>query len=289
MKKGKYIVTGVLVSVLVLGAASCGTQGESDSKPAQTERTEETETPAADGAQTGGHASRLLSLGDYRGLSYTDESGREPTEAEVAEEMQAILAWFEDGELTDAWVRENLELESVEAFRENTRESLREVYDQRAWKASAAELYGAVIAASTFELDETEVSTERNDYLYAYQQMAEAAGMSYADYVPEATGMTVEQFETEAGASAEQVICVELVAEAIAEKEGLSAEDAYDEIAAQIVEEEGFDSVSDFEASAGGRGAVMEEVRYRLVARFLMEEGTGMPQSADSGNDAAEQ
>lgn len=280
MTKRKYIGICVLGAALLFGTASCGREQNGDASDlAQTENDGKTET--ADGVESGGHASRLLSLGNYKGLSYTDGSGREPTEAEVEEEMQAILAWFEDGELTDAWVQENLELASVDDFRENTKKSLREVYDAQAWKASAAELYGAVIAESTFELDETEVSTERNDYLYAYQQMAEAAGMSYAEFIPEATGMTVEQFETEAGASAEQVICVELVAEAIAEKEGLSVEDAYDETAAQIVEAEGFDSVEAFEREAGGKGDVAEEVRYRLVAQFLMEAGNAAPRTGE--------
>lgn len=273
MKKKAICVLGV--AIMVTGMAACKNK-ENTAKTDTEQMNVETEAVNNDTAEVIAYQSKLISLGDYKGLSYTDESGREPTDEEVEEEMQAILAWYEDGELTDVWVQENLELDSVDEFREITRQNLMEVYDTQVWRAAARELYLAVADGSEFEMDETEVSTERNDYIWSYQQMADAAEMSYEEYIPEATGMTVEEFETKAGESAEQVIKVELIAEAIAEAEQLDVEGSYDEIAGKIVEEEGFDSIEDLEQSAGGKGAVMSEVRYRLVAQFLMDEGVAV-------------
>ena len=48
---------------------------------------------------------------------------------------------------------------------------------------------------------------------------------------------------------------------------------SYDEVAGQIAEEEGFDSAEELEKNSGGRTKVLEEVRYRMIAQFLMDEG----------------
>lgn len=277
----KRRVIEILCAALVLGSvAACGTK-EDTATPGTEQLAEETEVTTEDDTQIPVYQSKVVSLGNYKDLSYTDESGREPTDEEVEEEMQAILAWYEDSELTDEWVQENLELDSVEAFRENTRESLKEVYNIQARKTAIRELYSAVIENSEFELDETEVNTQRNDYIWGYQQMADAADMSYEDYISDTMGMTVEEFETKAGESAEQVVEVEVIACAIADAESLDVEAAYDEIAAQIVEEEGFDSVEELENQAGGKSAVSEEVRYRLVGQFLMEHGEAVQESTN--------
>lgn len=171
----KRRVIEILCAALVLGSvAACGTKEN-------TEGTAEAGTETVIATESGGsttsekkiaYNSKLVTLGEYKGLSYTDMSDREPTDEEVEAEMQGILSMFDGGELTDEWVQENLEMDSVEAFREDTKKNLKEVYEQQAWKQAARELYAKVIESSEFDMDETDVNTERNDYLLAYQEAA---------------------------------------------------------------------------------------------------------------------
>ena len=273
----KRRVIEILCATLVLSSvAACGTkENTEDVAEAGTETviaTESGETTTSEKKIT--YNSKLVTLGEYKGLSYTDTSDREPTDEEVEAEMQGILSMFDGGELTDEWVQENLEMDSVEAFREDTRKNLKEVYEQQAWKQAARELYAKVLESSEFDMDETDVNTERNDYLLAYQEAAASCNVSYEQYVTDNTGMTLEEFETKAGESAEQVIKVALVAKAIVEQENIDVDAHYDEVVGQIVEEQGYDTASDFEDDMEGKDAVLEEVRYRLAAQAMMDAGT---------------
>lgn len=262
----------IFSALCVMVLACCMTACRAEENSASQDAEQVTEVIEDGGMPT--YQSRLVSLGEYKGLSYTEESDRAATDEETQEEMEAILAWYEDGELTDEWVQENLKLDSVEAFRENTRKSLTEMYQMQARKKAMRELYYAVIETSEFEMDETDVNTQRNDYIWVYQQMAEEMGISYEECVEEVTGLTVEEFEANAAVSAEQVVQVQLVAEAIVEAEALDVEASYEEITADILREEGLDSVKELEKQIGGKSALLEEVRYRLVGQYLLEWGT---------------
>ena len=266
----KRQITAVLcAAVMLYGMTACGAEKDSV-KVSGTEQTKENVEQAVDDIT---YRSKIISLGTYKGLTYRDGSGRIPTDKEVEEEMQAILLWYEDGELTDEWVKKQLGINSVDEFREITRQNLQDVYDRQAWKDAAVELYSAVMNDSEFEMDEAEVEAQRDDFIAVYKQVAEAVNASYEQYVSDETGMTVEKFEKTAEESAEQAIKAELVAAAVEEAEKIDVLGSYDEAAGQIAEEEGFDSAEELEKNSGGRTKVLEEVRYRMIAQFLMDEG----------------
>lgn len=266
----KRQITAVLCAVVMLyGMTACGAEKDSV-KVSGTEQTKENVEQAVDDIT---YRSKIISLGTYKGLTYQDGSGRIPTDQEVEEEMQAILLWYEDGELTDEWVKKQLGLNSVDEFREITRQNLQDVYDRQAWKDAAVELYSAVMDDSEFEMDEAEVEEERDAYIESYRQMAENMDMSYEQYIQNELGISADIFEKNAKESAEQVIKVALIADAVAKAEHLDVVGSYDEIVGQIMEEEEFDSVDAFEQNMGGKAAALEEVRYRLVAQFMMDKG----------------
>lgn len=219
------------------------------------------------------YESKVTRLGSYEGLVYTDESDREPTDDEVQEEMEAIMLWFEDGELTDEWIRENMSYTSLEDFRENTRINLREVYKEQAWQSSARELFETVIAESEFDLDQAEVNKEYQHYLDSYQQYADMMELPLEEFVAGELECDMEEFQEKGTYAAEMILKTDLVAQAIIKAEKLDTEASYERIAKQIVEEEGYDSVEELEEAAGGKNSLMVEVRYRVAAEYMLEHG----------------
>lgn len=223
--------------------------------------------------------SSVTKLGTYTGLSYTDGSGRVPTDEEVQEEMEAILLWFEDAELTEDWVKENLDFDSIDDFREDTRHNLMTVYDERAWKASAKELFETVIADSEFDLSDADLETVYKRYENTYQQYADMLDLTLEEYVTQELGTDMEQFQKDGEDAAEMVLKTKLVADAIAKAENLDYDASYEEIANQIVAEEGYDSLTDLEEAAGGKEELRDEVTYRMAAQFMMEQATPVSES----------
>lgn len=267
----------VSAAVCLFGVCAC----QNSSAPEK--RTEEirSETEKADeAADEKEYESRLLSLGNYKGLTYTDESGREPTDAQVEEEMMSLLDWFEDGELTEEFVRENLEFDSIEEFREDTRKNLKEVYAQQAYSDAAMELFAQVTADSEFEMVQSDVDRKADSFFSVHRQEAQDMGISFADYLKQYFGVEEQQFEETVRRTAEQLVKTALTAEAVAEAEQLSVDDFYDRIAGDLAKEDGFDSVAEMEEASGGRAQVEKDVLYRMAADVMMKYGT--PQESET-------
>lgn len=264
----KRVVGIIAVCTLLLGAIACGKQEEVQ------EATGDLEVEATENAAE--YSSKLVRLGAYKGLTYKDFSGseNEPTAEQVEEEMESILSWFEDAKLTDAFVQENLDYESVEDFREDTKNNLRTVYYKEAWDAAAMHLYETVMADSEFELVQDDIAMQMREYLRIYEEEAMFQEMTLAEYLKEYYDMTEEEFEKTCSKTAKKAIQVSLVIDGIIEKEGISAEDSYERIAEQIAEEDGYESVEELETSIGGKSNLQNEIKYRLVAEFIMENGT---------------
>ena len=92
-------------------------------------------------------------------------------------------------------------------------------------------------------------------------------------------GTTVEEYEENVRKIAEQVVQVGLVAEGIVEQERMDVDAAYDRVAQQMMEEDGWDTVEEMEQEMGGRSAVEQEVIYRIAAEYMMEQGTAVSES----------
>lgn len=219
-------------------------------------------------------SSRLVSLGTYKGLTYNDLGDTEPSDEEVEDEMLTILEWFEGGELTDGFLSENLGYDSVEEFREETKKNLRQAYEQERFNDAAAQLYREVVNGSEFEMDSFDIEVLCMSYVEEYRFEAQESDMDYGEYLTEVLETTEEELEAGLREAAEEIIQVSLVMEAIAEAENFDAESAYDEIAEQFAEQDGYDSVEQMEEFAGGREAVKEEILYYMVAQFMMEHAT---------------
>lgn len=272
--KRKMICVLILTGVLgVCGCSQSGTAQETDNP--RTEVSEQTAQTEEDLYEN--YESRIVTLGAYKGLTYTDNSDREPTDEEVEEEMNSLLDWFDDGEMTDSFVQENLGFDSIEEFRKDTRSNLKEVYAERAWKAAAMELFEKAAAQTEFEMSKTDMEKIGRDYTDSCKDAAKEAKMSFPQYLKNRMNLTEEEFKKQVLKSAKEIVQVSLLTDAIVETEELDVEASYNEIAGQLVNEYGYESIADMEAQSG-KAQVERDVKYRMAAQYMMDNGNGVSQ-----------
>lgn len=144
-------------------------------------------------------------------------------------------------ELTEAYVKENTDYDTIDAYKESVRASL-EATNQDTMKNNK------ISSVLTAIIDGSKISSYPQtliDY-YAYQlksyytQYASMYGMEFADFLS-ASGYTEESFESEANTYAEQRAAQEMVLNAIIEAEKMELTDAeYKEGVAGYLEQYGY-------------------------------------------------
>ena len=145
--------------------------------------------------------------------------------------------------------------ESLEAEMES--ESLHELMDN---------LFSQIVDTSTFENTEELLKKYVEDYKNYYTEYASMFGLDYEGML-EAFGMT----EEDVSAEAEAAMKVSLVAEKIAEAEGIElTDDEVDEIVAQFAEDEGYESAEAF-LEENGEDDVKSYILQERVFEFLIE------------------
>lgn len=106
---------------------------------------------------------------------------------------------------------------------------------------------------------------EMTDY---YTNYAASVELTLAEYLEQYMSMDEAQFQEEAKAVAEQNVGMELIINAIAEKEKITlSDDEYKELCAQYTEEFGFESEEQFLEYYGGE----EDVKMNMLSDKVME------------------
>lgn len=178
---------------------------------------------------------------------------------------------YVEPELTDEFVKENLEYENVEAFREATRNNLVESGMETAEEDARNAMMEEIMENSKFELAEEEVSRYREDMIAEYQSYAEMYGMSYGDFLEMFMGTTEEAFEEESKGMAEDSIKTILIYQAIIDKENLGVtEKEYQKAVKEMMEEDEYDSVEEFEADYD-KMSIISDMLYDKVMNFIVE------------------
>lgn len=174
-------------------------------------------------------------------------------------------------ELTDEFVKENLDYENVDAFRTATKESLIESKMEEVEYAAQGELIQSIIDNSTFEMVEDEVEAYRQDLIAEYESYAEMYGMEYGDFLEMFMGTTQEEFEETSKSEAETQIKTILVYQEIVDKENLGiTEKEYTESLAQMAEEYEYESPEEFEEEYE-KASLISDMLYEKAMQFIID------------------
>lgn len=178
---------------------------------------------------------------------------------------------YVEPQLTDEFVKENLEYENVQAFETATKESLIDSKMEEAEYSAQSELLQQIMDNSTFELDEEEVEAYRQELIAEYESYAEMYSMEYNDFMEMFMGTTAEEYEETSKTEAENQIKTILVYQAIIDKENLGiTEKEYSENLEKMAEEYEYENAEEFEEEYE-KESLVSEMLYNKAMQFIVD------------------
>lgn len=203
-------------------------------------------------------------------------------EAEFKVTINYILEYGDVPELTDEWVQENTDYETVDEYRAAVEESVREEQSFTDSFSREGELIDSLVALSSVDIPDEDVDAELENYMSDIEATATANGYEDAEtYLDEVYAMTLEDYETETRDSIIASLTRNSVVEALIEKEGIEVTQegfiAYltDEIAPSY----GYGDFDEFKTEMSQYGMLEyfdEMYKEHLVANFLLDKATAV-------------
>lgn len=221
------------------------------------------------------YESTLDELGEYKGLTYSYESSYVPTQQEIDDNVNEILEMYGYEALTDE-VLTDFGFETKEELYEYIQTNLISSTNYENYANAATELLDSVIDNSKFTIKEEEVNSVVTEQLASYEEMSTYFGVSYEELVEQYFEQTVEEFENELKDTAEKSIKTTLVVKAIINDTNIDVKALWDEKSAELLEEYGYENAWDYVDMNGGEEYLIEEVMYKIVIEYIMENGTNL-------------
>lgn len=170
-----------------------------------------------------------------------------------------------DAQLDAAFVQRVSDFTTVDEWKADVQADMETEKENQADMQLEYEAFNAAVDNSEFRLNDAAVEELYNNQMDYYNSMMQMYGMTLADYVS-VLGMTEEEFNEELREVSELTLKQQLLVEAIAEKEGLTVEDADREnVAAQ------YGMTLDNMISASGAEAVDEAAMMYKVIELIRE------------------
>lgn len=180
-------------------------------------------------------------------------------------------------EVTDEFVKEKTEFESIEAYKADIRSSMEESNNNAAIGEKRNNIWSAVLAnCAVKKYDEEEVKKYILEYkTYVDSMVTSSYGMTFDAYLEE-NGLSVDDFKETAVTNAKAAAKEQLILDSIAEKEGITVSDEeYQKYLADYMEGMGVASEEDLWTQFESQGYVKEDViksmKDTIAANKVME------------------
>ncbi len=171
------------------------------------------------GASTGDELSLNLTFPENYGNS--DLAGQ----AVVFDVTVNKIEQKKDAILDDAFVQRVSDYSTVDEFRANTLETMQSEKEQSAAQQVEDDAFEAAVNNSEYSLNEAAVEQQYNNQLTYYENMFSSYGFTMESYA-EMIGQTEDEFKETLHTAAETAIKQQLLIKAVAEKEGITIDDA---------------------------------------------------------------
>jgi len=174
-------------------------------------------------------------------------------------------------EITDTFISENTDYETVEEYREYLKEAIFDYKSEMAAAEKEDALWAMVMEnAEIKELPQDKVDENAEDMLSYYEQYASYMGATMEDLYAQ-FGVTEEQFQADTKVYAESMVERALVFHAIIEAEGIViTEDEYTSRAEELASEYGYASLEAME-EAVGKDALEEDMLWQRVMAVIVD------------------
>lgn len=175
-------------------------------------------------------------------------------------------------EITDAFIAEKTDFETVDAYKEDIRKTLQSSYDATIDSQFETDVIAAIVADATFHMDlSQEVDTYAANMKAMYESYASMYGISLDVYISAMFGMSLSAFNAELPKSADQIVKGYYAMLAVADAENITVSDAeYQEYATQMMTDYGYQSIDAMEADYP-RKNLENSILYEHALNFVME------------------
>ncbi len=177
--------------------------------------------PGLDAHLMGSNAGSIVKYNETLPEGFGDYGGKEVT-------FQVLVKGVKTKRLpdvTDAWVEEVSEFESIDALREELRSGLREHKLASVRRQFADTVLSELIEDMDVELPQALVDAEMEYQIHRFLHRLDQQSIPFADYL-RVTGQTEEAFLADAKQQAERSLSVRILLDAVGEAEGIAVADA---------------------------------------------------------------
>lgn len=174
-------------------------------------------------------------------------------------------------ELTDEWVKENTEYDTVDAYKDGVRAELESSNESAAQSTATNTAWNQVLdAAEIKEFPQEDIDKAIAEYESSLQSYADQQEMTTDEFL-EAQGMTKEDFDKQAQEYAEYKVKQLLAAQAVMDAEELTlADDEIQTVIDEMVTNFGVDDISAL-TDQYGKDSVIESVALTRINEFVLD------------------
>lgn len=175
-------------------------------------------------------------------------------------------------ELTDTFIADNTEFDTLDAYKENIRTTLQSSYDSAIETQFEADIVDAIIADAEFHMDLTpEIDSYINNSLSMYESYASTYGVTLEVYINAMFGMSLSTFYEELPKSAEQIVKRYYVMLAVAHAENMEiSELQYRTYVAEMMYDYGYETREALEADYSPKN-LENSLLYEQAFAFVLE------------------
>lgn len=169
-------------------------------------------------------------------------------------------------EITDEFVKENTEYESIDSYKESIRSTMEASNESTANNTRRNSIWSAVLAnCAVKQYDEEDVKNYILEYKdYVTNLVTSSYGMSFDAYLS-ASGLEAEDFKETAVTNAKAAAKEQMILDAIAEKEGITVSDEdFQEYLADYMEGIGVSSEDELWSNFESQGYVKEDIEKSM-------------------------
>ena len=183
-------------------------------------------------------------------------------------------------ELTDEFARSNFNVLSADELRNNVRSAMESSNEVKNENARTKAAWEKVVSDTIIErYPQDEIDKHINKITEKYETEAISNGLSLSDYLLDNYGMSLDAFNAQAEAYAQEQVKNSMIVNAIAEQEGITLSDQeYDEGVSYYLGVSGYSNDEEFKADYGvgieeffGKDALSQAIMLSKVMQFVAD------------------
>lgn len=175
-------------------------------------------------------------------------------------------------ELTDTFIAESTDFDTLSAYKEDIRATLQSSYDAAIESQFESDVIDVIIADATFHMDITpEINAYINNSMSMYQTYASNYGISLETFINARFGMSLSTFNEELPKTAEQIVKRYYVVLAVADAENMEiSELEYRSYVAEMMNDYGYETREALEADYSPK-SLENSLLYERAFAFILE------------------